>query len=199
MVKLWLRLLFLNVMNELVTNNVNNLVKKIAITSLLICSLLGCSVKQELTPEWSIMVSEESQLSTVKSKLYLIDSNKTFGIDLQSGMKRETIKKVVRGKILGIGTTDKENNLKQWKSANGTTTYSLIESFSPVGDDCQSPLHKYWLERDDEDKATTIYRLGKYERMYVLDFQIMDNSLFIIKTPVNSGDAFVLERYNLNK
>lgn len=149
-----------------------------------------------MIPLWFAKASEESRLSSLNNKLYLIERTETSEIDLQTGMKRETTEKIVNSKKSDTGKARKENNVNHIKLINGEIIYSLVESFSST-EDCQQSLYKYYVERIDNDNHHTMYRLGKYERFNVLDFEVIQQELFISKNPANGGDDYYLEKYKL--
>lgn len=169
---------------------------RISIIYFLILVFAGCNNKQELTPQWFVKVSEESRLSSLNNKLYLIEQIITSEINLQTGAKRQTNESVVNSDKAVIRKAGKENNVNRIKLTNGNIAYTLVESFSST-EDCYQSLYKYCVERIDTDNHHTIYRLGKFERVKVLDFEVIQNELFIIKQPANGGDAYYLEKYKL--
>jgi hypothetical protein len=169
---------------------------KLTITFILLFLLVSCSSKQELQPEWSLTVTEEGTLETIKDKLYLTDQSGRFEIDIQTGKKTKATEQTAKHDFITVRKTGKESKIKKWNLVNSENAYSLIETFSSI-DNCQLSLHKYWLERTDENNRKIVYTLGKSERYYVSDFKSIENNLFIIKNPALGGDAYHLEKYEL--
>ncbi|NRD22371.1 hypothetical protein HNV10_03905 [Winogradskyella litoriviva] len=53
------------------------------------------------------------------------------------------------------------------------------------------------MEKIDEKNRKNFYSLGKSKRFYVLDFEVIEKDLYILKNPANGGDAYHLEKYEL--
>ena len=168
---------------------------KYLISMLTLVSILitGCSSTKNLDPDWSITVSKNSMIGINNEKDAVVDSNDNYQIDDKKGKKIKVSESYSTSLYKHrLGETDR---LKVWKDfrLEESKTFFLVEKYQP-NDNCQLSLHRYLLKKYNKDKSISYFNFNIGEFIYVIDFEVLNESLYIIS---NLGDTYQLHKFKL--